>query len=166
MCDSYIKSTRYHADSLFSKYYAPALKIEMPEVNSVSMSNAEHIEHTFCPKTCLSLASTYKWICHLRHNDKQSPSFQMTYDTTFCQDINFNPGRVTPCTIYEASAASSGSRRYVMLALWQRIRTTFSTLKDHICILRENCILLYWRFWHRHRQNSAGSGLSSLRFIG
>ncbi len=55
MCDSYIKSTRYHADSFFSKYYAPALKIEMPEVNPLSMSNVEHIEHTFYPKTSRAL---------------------------------------------------------------------------------------------------------------
>ncbi len=46
---------RYHADSFNSKYYAPALKIEMPELNPESMPNAEPIEHTFCPKTCLSL---------------------------------------------------------------------------------------------------------------
>ncbi len=55
MWDSYIKSTRCHADSFFSKYYASALKIEMPEVNPVSNSKAEHIESNFSPKTCLSL---------------------------------------------------------------------------------------------------------------
>ncbi len=55
MGDSYVKSTRYHADSFVSKYYASALKIEMPEVNPVSKSKAEHIESIFCPKTCLSL---------------------------------------------------------------------------------------------------------------
>ncbi len=26
----------------------------------------------------------------------------MTYDTTFCQDINLNPGRVTPCGVMKA----------------------------------------------------------------
>ncbi len=55
MCDSYIKSTRYHADSFFSKYYASALRVEMSEVNSLSNSKAEHIESIFGPKTCLGL---------------------------------------------------------------------------------------------------------------
>ncbi len=31
----------------------------MPEVNPVSMSNTEHIEHTFYPKTCLCLDTVF-----------------------------------------------------------------------------------------------------------
>ncbi len=38
---------------------------------------------------------TCKWICYLCHDDKQSTRFQMTYDTTFCQDVNIIPGFAT-----------------------------------------------------------------------
>ncbi len=40
---------------------------------------------------------TYKWFFYLPHDYKQNLSFQIKYDTTFCLDINLNPGRVTPC---------------------------------------------------------------------
>ncbi len=62
MCDSYIKS---HNITLTH------FKIEIPEGKFVSMSNAEHIEHSFCPKTCLSLV--------LRHIYKINSVWMLVY---------------------------------------------------------------------------------------
>ncbi len=92
-----------HTWYLSAKSFIILFKLVWREYDIVAMNEWKKkyvgLQRTWVSKrTVFASNSTYKWICYLRHDDKQSPSFQMTYDTTFCQDNNLNPGRVTPCT--------------------------------------------------------------------
>ncbi len=55
---TYAKATSNQHDITLTKYYAPALKSNTPEANSVSKSNAEHIGHTFLPQNLLECGAS------------------------------------------------------------------------------------------------------------